>query len=123
MTTSNVLQAVTYQSGEAIGLGVAAKLSGTADKTCLICTDPLDFIGVVEMAVGSGVATPVAIHGRVKVRTQAAITRGAKLTVHSDGRFKTAGTGNVVVARAEESCTAADQYITALLVGQYGAVA
>lgn len=121
MAISNEEFMVTYTAGEDLALGLAAKLSTAAAKTALKATDGALFIGIVAMAVTSGSAVPIAVAGRCKVRTQAAITIGAKVAVtDADARIKPAATGDEVIGFAEEAATAADQYISILLAPQAG---
>jgi hypothetical protein len=121
MAVANEEFAVTYVAGEDIGLGVACKMSTAAAKTVLKATDGALFIGMCMMAVTTGASTPVCIAGRVKVRTAGIIGIGVKVSVNdADGRIKASATGDEVIGFAEEASTAADQYISVLLVNQAG---
>lgn len=107
----------TYRAGVDLTgkFGWAVALSTTESKTVVLATGGKDFVGVV-LSPGTtdklGVAavevrtTPenvtVATGGRVKGVCQAAITRGAPITVHSDGRFRVATSGETFIGRAEE---------------------
>lgn len=119
MAISNEEFMVTYVAGEAIGLGIACKMSTSAAKTCLKANDGALFIGICAMAVSSGQATPVAIAGRCKVRTAGIIGIGVPVAVNdADGRIKAAATGDEVIGFAEEGAGAADQFISILLANR-----
>lgn len=106
----------------------AAALSTTADKTVILATSGKDFVGVIlspGTTAKNGVAavevrtTPenvtVATGGRVKGVCQAAITRGAPITVHSDGRFRVATSGETFIGRAEEPTNNAGEYFSFII--------
>ena len=120
----------TYKAGADLTgkFGWAVQHSTSADKTVILATDGKNFIGVI-LSPGTtdkfGVAavevrtTPenvtVATGGRVKGVCQAAITRGAPITVHSDGRFRVATSGETFIGRAEEATNNAGEMFSFIL--------
>ncbi len=127
MSTQAPHQLFTYAAGADLSAKKfwAVTLSTSAPKTVVLAANGKDFIGVIESAGTTdklGVAAvevrtapqnvTVATAGRLKGVAQAAITVGAKITVHTDGRFRIATSGETFIGIAEEAAAAAGDYFT-----------
>lgn len=120
----------TYRAGADLTgkFGWAVGMSTTQDKTVVLAANGKDFVGVI-LSPGTtdklGVTavevrtTPenvtVATGGRVKCVAQAPVTRGAKITVHSDGRFRIATSTETFIGIAEEPAASAGDYFSVIL--------
>ena len=114
-------------------VGYAAMLTtGGAPKRVSVCTDDERFIGVIlyggttHNAVAApalttaGRAANVQTAGTARAIAQAEIAVGAAVSVHSDGRFRTAAMGEYIVGYAEEGATTAGDSFALRLNGPGG---
>lgn len=112
--------------------GWGVKLSTTGGDPAgavRLAASAADFIGVVtEEGRAHNAALAVEVRSRPRVCTvqtqgsvraiaQAAITVGQPVTVHTDGRFRTAATTEVPIGYAETAAGAAGESFTLRLVG------
>lgn len=122
----------TGKAGWAVKMGTT---SGDAAGSVRICTAAGLFVGVileegkvwddttdtVEVRTKPRQAT-IQTQGSARCIAQAAITRGAQVTVHTDGRFRTATSGETPVGVAETAAGAAGESFTLRLTGYRPAI-
>lgn len=119
------LEDLSDKEGYAVKIGTTG---GDRARAVRVCTSGADFLGVVLLPATvfgaaqtaaltsmSGVAT-IQESGVAKAVAQANITQGANVTVHTDGRFRAATTGEVIVGRAEEAAVAGKTFALNLRV-------
>lgn len=106
--------------------GIAVKLSAIDEFTAEVATAATDdILGIVFNPVyvaGDSVGVLTAVGNKCAVVTGGAVAIGDLLTVDSKGRATKGAAGNKVFAKALTAATSADQYITALFIGNETAV-
>lgn len=75
-----------------------------------------DALGPIYVKGSNGDRVAATVFGFAPVVVSAAVAAGAPLEVLADGRVKTQAAGGVIVARAMEAATAANQVIEALIL-------